>query len=199
MRKTVTPIDDGSHRARVLERRDELVRDHLALVVEIARGIHRRLPPCFELRELIAVGNLGCWQATARYLPGAHNGTSFAGYARKRIRGAILESVRRKNWEESMRPGLTVFDRRGLEREIPELAVAGFDPTDIDNNRRALRVSAALAELPAPQREILEECYSMWEPTMRQVARRLRIGEGVLYARRRVALAALRALLKTAA
>ena len=77
--------------------RDALVIAHAGLVVAIARRLKSRLPPSFDLDDLIGVGNIALLQAATRYRPGDHAGTPFSVYARQRIRGAMLDSVGKRS------------------------------------------------------------------------------------------------------
>jgi RNA polymerase sigma factor (sigma-70 family) len=193
--QTVTPIDAGNHRARVLDRRDELVREHLTLVASIARGIKRRLPPSFDLDDLIAIGNVALMHAAGIYRPQQHGGCPFPVFARTRIRGAILDGARRRNWVENTRAALPlqICDAEACITN----AVQVIDEA-IDLRRRAARVAEALARLPVEQQRVLEEYYSAWQPTLTQVAQRLGLSRHQVGHQHRAALAALRAWLKAA-
>lgn len=98
---TPVSIDAGGHRANVRSRRNELAEAHLYMVAPIARGIHKTLPPSFELDDLISTGYLGLLHAATQWLPGRHGGTPFHAFAQSRIRGAILDSVRRRHYREA--------------------------------------------------------------------------------------------------
>lgn len=180
----VVAIDAGGHRERVLARRDELIESHLSLVDGIARRVHATLPPAFDLGDLIGVGNVALLHAATRYRPGAHGGTPFSAYARVVVRGAIIESVRRKRYVEATRPGLTVMSpcrfEEGSEREIdsPALVRAATAPTaerDVEAARVTARLAEAISWLPAAQRNVLRAYYDATEPTLQQVAARLRV------------------------
>lgn len=78
------------------QRRDQLVEAHLDLVRQLAVRVARRLPPSFELDDLVQQGCLGLLQAADRYDPDLNS--SFDAYARPRIKGAMLDSIRRRHW-----------------------------------------------------------------------------------------------------
>ena len=139
MPRTVTVcITTGNHRARVLARRDALVVEHLHLVAPIAGTIRRTLPPCFDLDEMIAVGQFALVRAATRYRPAEHDGTPFDAYARAAIAGAIKDTFRRKKWQELTACGL---DETGAERRDSE--------GDGDRRTPSPRENAVL-EFPAP-------------------------------------------------
>jgi RNA polymerase sigma factor for flagellar operon FliA len=70
--------------------------NYLYLVRAIARGIKRRCPPCVELDDLIGDGMVGLTKSLAHY--DSSVGAPFASYARHRIRGEILDGMRRMDW-----------------------------------------------------------------------------------------------------
>jgi len=75
---------------------DDLVRDYLPLVKKIGLHLMARLPPNIELDDMLQVGVIGLIQAGATYDPS--RGASFATYAGIRIKGAMLDEVRRNDW-----------------------------------------------------------------------------------------------------
>jgi RNA polymerase sigma factor for flagellar operon FliA len=68
---------------------------HAGLVRRIAHDIARRLPRHVEIEDLVQAGMLGLPEAAQRYRASA---SSFETYAPYRIRGAILDSVRKFDW-----------------------------------------------------------------------------------------------------
>lgn len=76
--------------------RAELLSDHVDLVKRIAYRLHSRLPESVQMEDLIQAGMLGLLEARERYRPG--QGASFATFAGIRIRGAMLDEIRRGDW-----------------------------------------------------------------------------------------------------
>jgi RNA polymerase sigma factor for flagellar operon FliA len=76
--------------------RDEMVLEHLPLVRAIALRVHETLPVHIELEDLVHAGVLGLFDAVTRY--DASKQVSFQNYAKHRIRGAILDSLRELDW-----------------------------------------------------------------------------------------------------
>ncbi len=62
----------------------------------IARGIHHRLPSHVPLDDLIQAGTLGLIDAVNKFNPTKH--VPLKSYAKFRIRGAILDSLREMDW-----------------------------------------------------------------------------------------------------
>jgi len=75
---------------------DALVRRHAELVKRIAYHLAGRLPSSVEVADLIQAGMLGLLEAAANYT--ADRGASFETYAGIRIRGAMLDALRKLDW-----------------------------------------------------------------------------------------------------
>src|SRR5215510_5869053 len=78
------------------EQRDQIVLDHLPLVKAIAIRVHENLPVHVDLDDLIHAGVLGLFDAVTKY-DEAKN-VAFHAYAKHRIKGAILDSLRQADW-----------------------------------------------------------------------------------------------------
>jgi RNA polymerase sigma factor for flagellar operon FliA len=75
---------------------DALVVQHAALVKRIAYHLAARLPKTVQPSDLIQAGMIGLIEAARHY--DASQGASFETYAGIRIRGAMLDEVRRGDW-----------------------------------------------------------------------------------------------------
>ncbi len=75
---------------------DDLVTKHAALVKRIAYHLMSRLPPSVQADDLIQAGMIGLLEASRNY--DASQGASFETYAGIRIRGAMLDEIRRTDW-----------------------------------------------------------------------------------------------------
>ena len=78
------------------EARDRVVLDHLPLVKAIAIRVHENLPVHVDLDDLIHAGVLGLFDAVTKY--DADKNVAFHSYAKHRIKGAILDSLRQLDW-----------------------------------------------------------------------------------------------------
>lgn len=78
------------------ELREQLILEHLPRVKQIARRIHERLPVSVALDDLISAGAVGLIDAIDRY--GSRSDVKLKTYAEFKIRGAILDSLRRLDW-----------------------------------------------------------------------------------------------------
>jgi RNA polymerase sigma factor for flagellar operon FliA len=72
---------------------DQLIIAHMPMVKRVAVHLRSRIPPFMELDELVQVGMIGLIEAARGFDP--TRGIEFESFAVSRIRGAILDEVRR--------------------------------------------------------------------------------------------------------
>jgi RNA polymerase sigma factor FliA len=77
-------------------RRDALIVEHLPLVTAIAAHVQRSLPVHTELDDLVHAGVMGLIDAATKYQDDKE--VAFPAYAKHRIKGAILDSLRQLDW-----------------------------------------------------------------------------------------------------
>jgi RNA polymerase sigma factor for flagellar operon FliA len=109
---------------------EEFVLRHADLVKRIAYHLVSRMPPNVEVDDLIQAGMIGLLDAARHYT--ASKGANFETYAGIRIRGAMLDEVRKSDWTP-----------RSVHRNVREMAEvvrrleneSGHDakPTDVAN------------------------------------------------------------------
>lgn len=92
----------------------QLVQQHAALVKRIAYHLMSRLPPSVQAEDLIQAGMIGLLEASRNYDPTL--GASFETYAGIRIRGSMLDEIRKGDWAP-----------RSLHRKVREMAKAVAD------------------------------------------------------------------------
>jgi RNA polymerase sigma factor FliA len=183
---------DGSHngavgsgfRLRELWRRhgegDEAVRENLILhyapMVKVVAGrVGSRLPPHVEQGDLIAYGLTGLMEAVDRYDP--ERGVKFKTFALTRIRGAMIDALRRLDWvprkvrqnareierveaglgarlgrvptetELADRLGLDLETLRGRLREIADSRLYSFDAPQPGRRDESLNSDTSLLDL----------------------------------------------------
>lgn len=90
---------------------DELVEVHATLVKRIAYHLISRLPSCVQVEDLIQSGMIGLLEAAKNY--DATQGASFETYAGIRIRGSMLDEIRKGDWTP-----------RSLHRKVREISQA---------------------------------------------------------------------------
>lgn len=91
------------------ESADELVRRHAPLVRRIAYHLMGRLPPSVDVGDLIQSGMIGLLESARHYSP--DRAASFETYAGIRIRGAMLDELRKTDWTP-----------RSVHRKVREVA-----------------------------------------------------------------------------
>lgn len=76
--------------------KDDVVSRHAPLVKRIAYHLMSRLPPSVQADDLIQAGMIGLLEASRNY--DSTQGASFETYAGIRIRGAMLDEIRKNDW-----------------------------------------------------------------------------------------------------
>jgi RNA polymerase sigma factor for flagellar operon FliA len=115
----------SEYEAYSADRGDALVRQHLPLVKRIAQQLMVRLPSHIDIDDLIQVGLIGLLKAAEDHQ--RDSGATFATYATIRIRGAMLDELRTRDWLP-----------RSVQRDLGRVAAAieqaeqkhGRAPTD---------------------------------------------------------------------
>jgi RNA polymerase sigma factor FliA len=96
MTRTVSVSEQKKPAGRSAEARNEIVLEHLPLVKAIAIRVHEGLPVYVDLDDLVHAGVLGLFDAVDKY--DATKNVAFQAYAKHRIKGAILDSLRQLDW-----------------------------------------------------------------------------------------------------
>jgi len=78
---------------QVQNNHESLIVAHMGMVKRVALHLKVRIPPFMELDELIQVGMIGLLEAANAFDPS--KGIEFESFAHSRVRGAILDEVRR--------------------------------------------------------------------------------------------------------
>jgi len=154
------------------------IEDMSRLVRALASRVLARLPKGsgVEMADLIQAGNIGLLQAARSFQP--QTGTPLAGYAKFRIRGEMLDTVRRNS-----RPRPATFVRQGEEAgEDPDLESLIPAPADasphslLANGQRAAILDQEVQRLPPRYRTVVRLRYS-GEFSLREIGAVLRVHE----------------------
>jgi RNA polymerase sigma factor for flagellar operon FliA len=112
-----------------IEACNQLVLAHTGLVKALASRLAQRVPSHIELNELVSVGMMGLVEAARRYEPAL--GVPFDAFARRRVHGAMVDSLRGMDWApRSVRrmrrdvDGAISRVRHELNREPTDLEIA---------------------------------------------------------------------------
>lgn len=121
--------------------REELILEYAPLVKEIAERMAIRLPPNISKDELISGGIMGLFDALDKF--DSEKGIKFRTYAQSRIKGAILDELRKMDWvPRSVRRDIHRIERaiRSLELKLngepTELEVAEEMGVDVESYHR---------------------------------------------------------------
>jgi len=95
--------------------REEIVKRYLYLVKYVAGRVAIGLPPNVEFNDLVSYGILGLFDAITKY--DVSQGNKFETYAVSRIRGSIMDELRKLDWA----PRLLRKKAREIEKKSKEL------------------------------------------------------------------------------
>ena len=123
-----------SHREK-----DTLVRHFSPTVQRLAMRLKNRLPPHVELEELVSAGLQGLFYAFQNFA--SHLGVPLEAYATSRIKGAMLDELRRQDWlSRGMRKKIKQVDAITLQHELTTgttptqeqlVQLSGLDKTEV--------------------------------------------------------------------
>lgn len=134
-KKKVAKVYAASDKDKPAEQREELFDTYLPLVKSIVARIKMNLPPHIDEQDLHSVGITGLISALKKYDPAQKK--SFGSYAAMRIRGAILDELRRMDWMP--RNARTNFKR--VRKTVEELEQKLGRPASEDEIREELGLS----------------------------------------------------------
>ena len=162
---------DASARAALIER-------YLPLARALARRIRLVNTPLADDDDVASAAVLGLIDAVDRYEPG--RGVPFEAYASLRIRGAIIDELRRTGERTRSAPEAQprVMSLDGLVEDDWTAFLATDDGVDARYEAEDLRrrVEGALELLPPRQREVLARYYAQ-SLTLREAGVRMGISE----------------------
>ena len=95
---------------------------HLNLVKRVASHFRSRLPAAIEISDLIQAGIVGLIEALSSF--DAERGNDFETFAKLRIRGAMLDEIRRASWAPRSTVKVAVQARQAEARLANETGVA---------------------------------------------------------------------------
>lgn len=114
-------------------KQSELLTQYMPLVRRQALTLQVRLPASIELDDLIQAGMVGLLEALGRF--DATQGATFATFASQRIRGAMMDELRTRDWlPRSVRRSARAVDDavRRLEQQLGRPPEEGEIARDLD-------------------------------------------------------------------
>lgn len=130
--------DRDLHYAPHAPARDEarIVSEHLPMVRRIAWHVHGRVRGAVEIEDLLQVGVVALIEAARAYE--VRPGASFATYASIRVRGALIDQLRK----QASTHRRAISRRRALDAKRSQLSVELRRQPDVDELAAALGISA---------------------------------------------------------
>mgnify|MGYP000096946336 CR=1 FL=1 len=116
----------------------EIVNQHGELVRRIAHHLAARLPPSVDVDDLIQAGMIGLLEAARQYDAG--QGASFETYASIRIRGSMIDEIRKGDWVP-----------RSVHRRVREAAEATRRVEQREGRAATSAEVAAAMDVPMPE------------------------------------------------
>jgi RNA polymerase sigma factor for flagellar operon FliA len=150
----------GAYAATGMSRRDTdaLVMRHAELVKRIAYHLAGRLPASVEVDDLIQAGMLGLLEAAANFTAG--RGASFETYAGIRIRGAMIDALRKLDWAP-----------RSVHRKSREVAKAIRDlESELGRDARDAEIAARMGIDIADYHRIVQDTVACQMTNMDETA-----------------------------
>ncbi len=156
---------------------DRLVTDHLPYTEAVTQDFlsQTNLRDVIQRDDAVAYGHLGLLEAASRFRP--ENGASFATFSYFRIRGAVMDGIRR-SWGDER--SLRALDQKNANRERDQRPLRSrpstrtfFDPTELlDNLSLRAALLPALRALSELQRQVIV-LYYFEDLNLERIAQRL--------------------------
>lgn len=135
--------------------RNDLVVRYLPMVRRVATRMAARFPSSVEVDDLISVGTIGLMDAADRFDADRHQ--AFTSYALIRIKGAIVDMLRKQDWVPR--------SVRSRNRELQDASnTIRQQDGQVNPDRLAQRMGVAKSRLAQIQRDnVILTQVSMWE------------------------------------
>lgn len=140
--------------------RDQLIAEHVDMARRIALRLGRRLPPWLREEDIVGAAMVGLTEAADRY--DVSRGEPFVAFAEKRVRGAVLDELRRgdilprraRGMARKMNAVITGLEHAlGRSPEDEEIAQALGVPVDEYRDELAMLVHVGFVDVDATVRE----------------------------------------------
>jgi RNA polymerase sigma factor for flagellar operon FliA len=157
----IDPVQTYTRKARVAP--EALVRSHMTLVRKIAWHVHARVASAIEIEDLVQIGMIALVEAANGYEDRGH---AFGTYATMRIRGAMIDHLRKNASICRSAMGRRREMNAARERLQGRLGRAPTDPEiAAEMGLSATEFFVLVGETQSARHESLDEVYSdhsMW-------------------------------------
>jgi RNA polymerase sigma factor for flagellar operon FliA len=154
---------------------NDAILQHVGLVKRVALHLKVRLPPMMELAELVQIGMIGLLEAARTYDPS--KGVEFEDFAYNRIRGAIIDEVRRMstmprsaiaNLKQHSEASQALANQLGRAPRESELAAfTGKDLRELQREGSHAQWYETVSMETVPDEALNVAASSGWEPETR--------------------------------
>ncbi len=96
MKAQVDPLWKNYFNTKNPELRNQLMNKYLGVVHYVVNKLFKTIPPNMERDDLVNIGVIGLGEAIDRYNP--YFGIKFETYAIPRVKGAIIDELRKQDW-----------------------------------------------------------------------------------------------------
>ncbi|GAB4337252.1 MAG: RNA polymerase sigma factor WhiG [Calditrichia bacterium] len=96
MSTQVDPLWKEFYNTKSPELRNQLMQKYLGVVHYVVSKLFKSIPPNYERDDLVNIGVIGLGEALERYNP--YFGIKFETYAIPRVKGAIIDELRKQDW-----------------------------------------------------------------------------------------------------
>ena len=131
MKSQVDPTWQAFYKEKSPQLRDKLMVKYLGLVHYVVNKLFKTMPSNVDREDLVNIGVIGLSEALERYNP--YFGIKFETYAIPRIRGAIIDELRKQDWiprslrSKSNKIKKVVEELEQVNRgEVSDQAIAGY-------------------------------------------------------------------------
>jgi RNA polymerase sigma factor FliA len=158
---------------------DRELRLYMPWVIQCVNAVIRRVPPNVQRDDLLSAGSVGLLRALRKATNRDH---LFEGYARRCIRGAVLDEMRRADWvnrrlRTRIKKGLVTHSTIGIDDlppgfDLPDTrSLVGFERADA---RRALIAPLKTLE---PRDALIVRLHYIEGVPFNEIASRLKVSE----------------------
>lgn len=147
-----------------------LITEHMGMAKRIARAFARRLPPSVCVDDLESIALVGLSEAALRY--DTSRDEPFGAFAAKRMRGAILDELRRLD-PHSRRERREIEEAAARGEATEQRMLVAYDDAwcaandneresrahEIDHGRLVRALESALEALPTRERDVVDMYY----------------------------------------
>ena len=184
----------------------EVLKQHAAKILRVAMGVSQGVGGIQGIEELVSAGNVALWQCHQRFDTKHLSKADFWGYAQKRVRGAMFDSLRKT--DNLSRGGRRLVKTNNLGKTpwaaVHRVSLANLRELSSESNPLdeligkidGEKIKRLISLLPCRQRKIVD-MYFMEEMKLKDIGKCLTISESRVSQIKLLALKLMKKLLDT--